>query len=134
MSSQAQPEELVTSANRRFAELRRGRPEEIAAFGAFLREARKPGALSVKSKELMNLAIALATHCTPCVVRHTKMSLEQGASREEILETALVAIGMAGGLAYTQTAYMLEALEAWGGKPDPGDEKGSAGRAISKLG
>jgi AhpD family alkylhydroperoxidase len=61
----------------------------------------------------MNLAIALATHCTPCVVRHTKMSLEQGATKDEILETALVAVGMGGGLAYTQTVYMLDALETW---------------------
>jgi AhpD family alkylhydroperoxidase len=124
VSNQAQPEELVRRANRRFAELRRSRPEGVAAFGAFLREARRPGALSVKTKELMNLAIALATHCTPCVVRHTKMSLEQGATREEILETALVAIGMAGGLAYTQTVYVLEALEAWAGKRRSGEEKG----------
>jgi len=114
MNESARPEELVKKANRRFAELRRERPDEIQAFGEYMKHARKAGALSAKVKELMNLAIALATHCTPCVVRHTKMSLEQGATRNEILETALVAIGMGGGLAYTQTAYMLEALETWG--------------------
>jgi AhpD family alkylhydroperoxidase len=106
-------EELVKQTNRRFAELRRERPDEIQAFGEFLRRARQAGALSAKVKELMNLAIALATHCTPCVVRHTKMSLEQGATREEILETALVAVAMGGGLAYTQTVHMLDALETW---------------------
>jgi AhpD family alkylhydroperoxidase len=90
-------EGLVSEANRRFVELRRERPDEIGAFGEYLKRARKAGALSAKVKELMNLAIALATHCTPCVVRHTKMSLEQGATRDEILETALVAIGMGGG-------------------------------------
>jgi len=106
-----QPEQLVNEANRRFVELRRERPEEIAAFGEYLFRARKAGALSAKVKELINLAIALATHCTLCVVRHTKMSLEQGATRDEILETAMVAVGMGGGLAYTQTVYMLDALE-----------------------
>lgn len=121
MNESARPEELVKKANRRLAELRRERPDEIQAFGDYLKHARKAGALSTKVKELMNLAIALATHCTPCVVRHTKMSLEQGATRDEILETALVAIGMAGGLAYTQTAYMLEALETWGTGPEVSD-------------
>ncbi len=106
-------DELVRETSRRFAELRRERPDEIQAFGEYLRRARKAGALSAKVKELMNLAIALATHCTPCVVRHTKMSLEQGATRDEILETALVAIGMGGGLVYTQTAYMLECSRHW---------------------
>jgi len=113
MNESALPEELVKKANRRFAELRRERPDEIEAFGEYLKRARKSGALSAKVKELMNLAIALATHCTPCVVRHTKMSLDQGATRDEILETALIAIGMGGGLAYTQTVYMLDALETW---------------------
>ena len=113
--------ELVSEANRRFVELRRERPDEIGVFGEYLKHARKAGALSVKVKELMNLAIALATHCTPCVVRHTKMSLEQGATRDEVLETALVAIGMGGGLAYTQTMYMLEALETWGAEPEEAD-------------
>jgi len=121
MNESARPEQLVKKANRRFAELRRERPDEIQAFGEYLRRARQAGALSAKVKELMNLAIALATHCTPCVVRHTKMSLEQGATRDEILETALVAVGMGGGLAYTQTVYMLDALETWAtesGEPD----------------
>jgi len=115
--------EMVSKTNRRFVELRRERPDEIQAFGEYLKRARQAGALSAKMKELMNLAIALATHCTPCVVRHTKMSLEQGANRDEILETALVAIGMGGGLAYTQTVYMMEALETWGDVPDVGDAK-----------
>ena len=116
-------QETVTQANRRLVQLRRERPDEIGAFGEYLKRARTAGALSAKTKELMNLAVALATHCTPCVVRHTKMSLEQGATRDEILETALVAIGMGGGLAYTQTAYMIEALDTWGHVPETEDEK-----------
>ena len=126
MSEPSRPEQLVSEANRRFVELRRERPEEIAAFGEYLRRARKAGALSAKVKELINLAIALATHCTPCVVRHTKMSLEQGATRDEILETAMVAVGMGGGLAYTQTVYMLDALETWGTGREVTDAKAEA--------
>ena len=126
MSEPSRPEQLVSEANRRFVELRRERPEEIAAFGEYLRRARKAGAVSAKVKELINLAIALATHCTPCVVRHTKMSLEQGATRDEILETAMVAVGMGGGLAYTQTVYMLDALETWGTGREVTDAKAEA--------
>jgi AhpD family alkylhydroperoxidase len=121
------PEELVRGTSRRFAELRRERPDEIQAFGDYLRRARQAGALSAKVKELMNLAIALATHCTPCVVRHTKMSLEHGATRDEILETALVAVGMGGGLAYTQTVYMMEALETWAAESGTPSAEAQAG-------
>jgi len=126
VNAPCQPERLVSEANRRFVELRRERPEETAAFGEYLLRARKAGALSAKVKELINLAIALATHCTPCVVRHTKMSLEQGATRDEILETAMVAVGMGGGLAYTQTVYMLDALETWGTGREVTDAKAEA--------
>jgi len=42
------------------------------------------------------------------------------------VETALVAIGMGGGLAYTQSAYMLEALEAWGAVSEVSDAKAEA--------
>lgn len=58
-------------------------------------------------------AIAPALHGTPCVLRHTKMSLEQGATRNEILETASVAIGMGECLAHTHSVHMREALEVW---------------------
>lgn len=109
---------VVREANRRLAELRQAKPDEIGAFGTYLKLARAEGALSAKTKELMNLAIALVVHCIPCIIRHTKMSLEMGATREEILETALVAIGMGGGLTYAQTVYMLEALDTWA----PGDD------------
>jgi hypothetical protein len=36
MNESARPEELVKKANRRFAELRRERPDEIHAFGEYL--------------------------------------------------------------------------------------------------
>ncbi len=113
MNSDSEAEELFQRAIQRFRELQRERPQEIGAFVEYLKHARADGALSAKTKELMSLAISLATHCIPCVIWHTRMSLKRGASRNEILETALVAIGMGGGLAYTQTMYLLEALEAW---------------------
>ena len=117
------PEESFRRALDGYRELRRARPDEISAFGEYLKKVRADGALSAKTKELMSLAISLATHCTPCVIWHTKMSLDQGATRDELLETALVAIAMDGGLAYTQAVYMLEAMDAWGHDREQSDEK-----------
>ena len=110
----------VKRNTRNLSKVRHEMPEEIESFFSYLKLARKEGTLSKETKELINLAMALVTHCTICVIRHTKMALEMGISREKILETAAVAMGMGGGLAYTQMAYLMETLEAYSGKGGEG--------------
>ena len=44
-------------------------------------------------------------------------------TRDEIVDTGLVAITMGGGLAYTESVYMLEALETWGAGREVSDAK-----------
>ena len=41
----------------------------------------------------MALAIGIAVHCDGCVAYHTKMAHQQGASREEVVETVALADG-----------------------------------------
>lgn len=74
MNESAGSADLVRKADWRFAKLRRERPDRIRAFGECLKRARKAGALSAKVKEPMNLAIAPATQCMPCVVRHARLA------------------------------------------------------------
>lgn len=116
MESENVIKEEVKRNTRNLSKVRHEMPDEIESFFSYLKLARKEGALSRETKELINLAMALVTHCTICVIRHTKMALEMGISREKILETAAVAIGMGGGLAYTQTGYLMETLEAYSEK------------------
>lgn len=123
MNEPSQLEDLASEANRHFVERCRERSEDITAFRGYLPRARKAGALSAKVKELINPAIPPATHSTPCVVRHTKTSLAQGATRDEILATPLAAIGMGDGLPHTQSVYMLDALETWGATLEEADAK-----------
>ncbi|MGA8698146.1 MAG: carboxymuconolactone decarboxylase family protein [Xanthobacteraceae bacterium] len=67
-------------------------------------------AIDTKTKELMALAIGIAVHCEGCVAYHTKMAHQQGASREEVVETVALAVYMGGGPA---TVYGGDALRAY---------------------
>jgi AhpD family alkylhydroperoxidase len=86
-------------------------PALAGAFGAFHQVVMKEGALSVREKELIALAIGLAHRCTPCINLHVQGCLKAGATREQILEAAGVAVLMQGGPAFTHVPEVLEALE-----------------------
>lgn len=70
------------------------------------------GAISPKTKELIALGISLAEHCVPCIRAHVAGCLEEGATREEIMEAAGVAVVMGGGPAYIHLPMVVDALDA----------------------
>ena len=76
--------------------LRRATPEPMKAFAGLAASATATHAIDIKTKELMALAIGIAVHCDGCVAYHTKMAHQHGASREEVAETAALAVYMAG--------------------------------------
>ncbi len=90
---------------------RKDNPEFASLFLEFWRGSKRGEAIPRKYKELMELAIVLVLHCKPCIFLHTKLCLDAGASREEILETAQIAISMGGGVVYEYVGYLMEALE-----------------------
>jgi len=55
------------------------------------------GAIDLKTKHLIVLAISLYSRCEYCIVEHVQLALEAGASREELAETAFLAGLMGGG-------------------------------------
>jgi AhpD family alkylhydroperoxidase len=85
-------------------------PREIDAFFQFDHAAfRADGALPLKVRELIAVAVALTTQCEYCIDVHTGRALGAGASREELAEAAAVAAAVrAGGtLAHALLALKL---------------------------
>jgi AhpD family alkylhydroperoxidase len=73
-------------------------PEEARAFLNLKRTAeRKDGAIPVKYRELMSLAVALTTQCGYCIEAHITNAVEAGASREEVAETVFIAAALRAG-------------------------------------
>ncbi|HQX93806.1 MAG TPA: carboxymuconolactone decarboxylase family protein, partial [Thermomonas sp.] len=82
--SQSFPD-LIDDLNAAIGTLRAGAPEPMRAFSGLAREALKPGALDVRTKELIAIGIAVATRCDGCVGFHAKAAIKAGATREEVL-------------------------------------------------
>ena len=86
-------------------------PDVIKGFNALFSAVMKDGAVSLKNKELIALALGVAMRCEPCIFLHVKKCLEAGATREEIMEAAAVAVMMQGGPAYTHLPAVMHALD-----------------------
>ena len=91
-------------------ELRSGAPDVMKSFGAMAQAALKSNALDTKTKELMAIAIGVATRCDDCIAFHTKAALEHGATREEIMETLALAIYMGAGPSVMYASHAVEAF------------------------
>lgn len=90
-------------------DLRRGAPEAMKGFSAVAKSALAPGALDVKTKELIALAISVAIRCDDCIAFHSKAAAEGGATREEILETLAMTIYMGAGPSVMYASHALGA-------------------------
>jgi len=86
-------------------------PDTVQGFGGMFARIMKDGALTAKEKEFIALGIGVAMHCKPCIRAHTQKCLDAGASRQQILEAASVAVMMAGGPAYTHIPVVLDTLD-----------------------
>jgi AhpD family alkylhydroperoxidase len=74
------------------------------------------GKIAAKEKELIALGIAVALRCAPCIYAHISSALSLGATTEEIVEAASVAILMAGGPGMAQVVEVLKCIEEFEGK------------------
>ena len=72
----------------------------------------KEGALSIKEKEFIALGIAVSMGCEYCIYAHTAGAMNSGATEEEILEVASIAVYMQGGPGLTYMKFVFNALEA----------------------
>lgn len=113
--SQSFPD-LIDDLNAAIGTLRQGAAGPMKAFSGLAREALAPGALDVKTKELLAIAIAIATRCDGCVGFHVKAAIKAGATREEVLETCSMAIYMGAGPSMIYAAETLRAFDELSGQ------------------
>jgi len=83
----------------------------MKAFSALAQAAGRDGALDKKTKELIALAIAIATRCDGCIGFHTEALVRLGATRQEVEETLGMTIYMGGGPSLMYAAVAISAFE-----------------------
>ncbi len=87
--------------------LRELAPEGMAAFDALNAAVFKDGALSVKVKELIAVAVALSTQCPYCIDVHARKAKAAGCSDAELAEAGLVAAALKAGGAVTHATHTI---------------------------
>jgi AhpD family alkylhydroperoxidase len=85
-----------------------GAPQAWKTFLEFDKAAFAEGAIPVKYKELMALAVALTTQCPYCLMIHKEKALKAGATAEEIAETSFIAAAMRAGAAVTHATHLVD--------------------------
>jgi AhpD family alkylhydroperoxidase len=103
--------EFFEKAKKYSLKMRQEIPDTVQGFGGLYSKVMKNGAITALEKELIALGIGITVHCTPCIRAHVKECLDAGATRQQILEVASVAVVMGGGPAYTQVRIVMEVLD-----------------------
>lgn len=82
-------------------------PEAFEGFMAFDKAAFKEGAIPLKYKELMAVAVALTTQCPYCIEIHAAKAKKAGATEQELAETTLIAAALRAGGAITHGTHTI---------------------------
>ena len=85
--------------------------EAMKAFVAFDKAAMAAGAIPVKYKELMALAVAFTTQCPYCIEIHANKARQAGVTDQEISEAVFVASALRAGGAVTHGTHAIKAHE-----------------------
>ena len=91
--------------------LSKDQPDVMAAFGALHKAGSVDGALDGKTKELIALAIGVASRCDGCISFHTHDAMKAGATRAEITDALGVAVLMGGGPSVMYATHVIEAMD-----------------------
>lgn len=92
-------------------ELRVGNPDVMKTFASMAQVSLAPKALDTKTKELIALAIGVATRCDDCIGFHAKAAVDQGATEQEVQETLAMAIYMGAGPSVMYASHAFQAYK-----------------------
>ncbi|QTA84162.1 carboxymuconolactone decarboxylase family protein [Desulfonema magnum] len=85
-----------------------------AYYGAVKNAVYCDGALDLKTKRLMSLAIGIQAGCKDCMISQTSKLLDLGATPAEIFEVCAVAVSMGGTLAWSKALVVADYLQERG--------------------
>lgn len=83
-------------------------PAAWKGFVEFDKAAMAEGAISVKNKELIAIAVAMTTQCPYCIEIHQKRAKAAGCTDTELAEAVMVAAALRAGGAITHGTHCLD--------------------------
>ncbi len=103
--------EITQNLNIYLGKMRKEIPDVMNGFSTMAQAALKDGALDKKTKEMIALAVGIATQCDGCIGFHIKALVGLGITREELLELLGMLTYMGGGPKLMYAADALRAFE-----------------------
>lgn len=103
MDSYFKPEHLA-----KFGEIREGNEELARKFFEYYGSVFADGALTVREKALIALAVSHAVQCPYCIDAYSAECLKQGSDLEEMTEAIHVATAIRGGASLVHGLQMME--------------------------
>ncbi len=89
--------EILKNRKKNRERLEKEAPDLFNGFNELMRCYYNERALDLKQKELMAVTAAVATKCIPCLANHANNAINEGASRQEVLEAAAIGVEFGGG-------------------------------------
>lgn len=83
----------------------------VRRFFALDTQTYKPGALDVKTKELLGLVASMVLRCDDCISYHVAQCKQAGASRDELFETFSVALVVGGSIVIPHLRRAVDFLD-----------------------
>ena len=102
---------ITSDVSRSLDTLRQEIPDTMRGFSQMAKGALQAGALSELQKELIALAIGVASRCDACIGFHAKALVQLGATRPEVEEALGMAVYMGGGPSLMYSANAIAAFE-----------------------
>lgn len=116
-------EPLYPEVTRDLARMRRQlAPKTAEAFHDFSQAVFADGALSMKTKHIIAVAVAHVSQCPYCIRGHTRAALAEGASEEELMEGIWVAAEMRAGGSFAHSVIALSEMSDAGPKAANGHD------------
>jgi AhpD family alkylhydroperoxidase len=82
-------------------------------FAVWMRRVEEKGALDTKTKELISVALAVATQCKWCIAVHTNAALDAGATKDQVMEACFVACLFRGAPSCMYSQLVMKAIEEY---------------------
>ena len=98
-------------ATQALTSLQKHSPDMYAKYLEFTKTLAAVDALPHKILELIMVACAVMSQCEMCIALHVENAASLGASKEEILQAAYMAVAMGGSPKLMNMMYVYESLE-----------------------
>jgi len=92
----------------------------VKRFFALDTQTYKPGALDVKTKEMLGLVASLVLRCDDCVSYHVAQCLEAGVSEDELFEVFSVGLVVGGSIVIPHLRRAVDFLDQMGAAREDG--------------